>query len=745
LLAKEGFLTRDIVRIVEAVKNEGQQTLARDLIKEDFLKKDIAPIVQAAENEVQRTLARDLIKEGRLTAHIADILKSTNENNLELRRRLVSGDLAEKRKGIFDFYAKNIKKMGHHDLGVTSEILDRMLMSNFDGFANILSISGEDVLKRAAQLKYKGLDNFLNDAKTLSKLTDENKSLLKERLTLLVHNEQRIDILRTISGLAEHMKSDDMQSIISRIQSPEMTAAQKKLANEIFASKENYDKQIDVFIEKFDVPEHKQKDVRALLQREKFNTKFSDNHLTFEEQKDISEKRYKTVENNSNITPEKKNESLSKIRSDIEYMEAHKEEYSQPQLKNEAMKSLSDYVATNINSINHSKEFMSAVKIHLYEIYRIKATPELLKSIEFDPKYMPTLFSGSGWGFDKQFIKMINLLMENPGKTLTQARESLPTNQQTRAMFETNGLNYDKWNKSDKNLKHDFMLKVRVAEAITAANAKLKTELDEIKFSEIGKGVKEALLEKFEQNGLLNGDALREDLSIKELQEVIKLAKTEMNPSEGQLKTVLYTALKNYNEEAELFKAHIATQERRISNLVNLKDFDASLSVRLANSDDVGRNLFLGNHVGCCTSIGSFNAFAAPQHLMNSYVRAIEIVDAGGNSYGNSMCFFAKVNDKLTFVIDSFEASGQLGGSPEVSKAIVDYARKVCAEMGQPDAQIMFGPHFNKLDLTNCERTIGNTLEIIGRAPDTTYIDSIGGRGDIGSPYSGRDMLEIIK
>ena len=170
----------------------------------------------------------------------------------------------------------------------------------------------------------------------------------------------------------------------------------------------------------------------------------------------------------------------------------------------------------------------------------------------------------------------------------------------------------------------------------------------------------------------------------------------------------------------------------------------ADLSVRLWDKDDIGRNIFFGNHVGCCTSIGSFNSFAAPQHLQNSFVNGIELVDKAGNSYGNSMCYFAKVDGKLTFIIDSFEANGSLASAPEITDAIIEYAKQVCAEVGQPDANIMFGPNYNNINFDRCVMTKNHSIEIIGKAPDDTYIDCIGGRGDVNKIAENRRMHEIV-
>ena len=83
----------------------------------------------------------------------------------------------------------------------------------------------------------------------------------------------------------------------------------------------------------------------------------------------------------------------------------------------------------------------------------------------------------------------------------------------------------------------------------------------------------------------------------------------------------------------------------------------------------------------------------------------------------------------------------KLGASPEVTDAIIAYAKKVCAEMGQPNANIMFGPNYNKIDFSRCVKTGGHKIEIIGRAPNATYIDCIGGLSNVNTIYTSTLLL----
>ena len=54
-----------------------------------------------------------------------------------------------------------------------------------------------------------------------------------------------------------------------------------------------------------------------------------------------------------------------------------------------------------------------------------------------------------------------------------------------------------------------------------------------------------------------------------------------------------------------------------------------------------------------------------------------------------------------------------------------------------------FDSNTGLFEFDRCIRTNDHTVEIIGRAPAGTYIDCIGGRGDVNSIATERPMYEI--
>ena len=190
------------------------------------------------------------------------------------------------------------------------------------------------------------------------------------------------------------------------------------------------------------------------------------------------------------------------------------------------------------------------------------------------------------------------------------------------------------------------------------------------------------------------------------------------------------------------FTDHLNGHQKRLQEIKSARTVN-DIHFRLTDDNDIGRNIFFGNHVGCCNSVEStYAGYSAPMHLLNNYNRGIELVDNWGNSYGNSLCYFADVDGNLTFVIDSFEANGKLGSNPIVTDNLIKYAKRVCKEMGREDAQIMIGPNFNNMDMSKLTSTGNHTIKVLGTVSEKTYCDSVGGRvkDEINQPVSGRSM-----
>ena len=676
---------------------------------------EISALVKLSDTEIDALLKRN----------IAGTPLSFSAN---LKLSKLSDSEYESIKNILIYFDKNLDSLKHQDMDVTRNMVAELIVQNKEGVLNIVNLIGEPALRHASELRYKGLKQLLENAKTLDNLSEDTKNILKSKLEQLPHPEQKLSKLEVIAAISGKLEEDAILEIANKISNPKMTTKQKELADEIFSTNKPYEEQINDFIRAFNVPKERESQVRKFLLEQKLNEKYV-TPPSAEEQIAIIDKKIQSIISNDKIPMDKKQAYLNQLEQQKANIIAHPEEFTKARINDRAIKPLEAQVEAHINLPNQNKEFTKSINEQIYKILKIDITEALLTDISYDSKYISKIFGGvSDKGFKNNFNELIELIKANPNKKFTDIIRNLPHNIETKELFEANGLDFDRWITFDATSKQPFTVKVDVEKAVRTASFNLRNELNS------------ELAMRLDQNEIAKLIQILEDNNIdtatqKDLPKIMKLIEKELETNEYW---------KGDSPDIKTFKDHIKIHKKNIHDVEQLKDITEELYVRLWDNDDVGRNIFFGNHVGCCTSVGSFNSFAAPQHLTNSFVNGIEIVDKSGNSMGNSMCYFAKVDGQLTFVIDSFEANGKLGASPEVTDAIIAYAKKVCAEMGQPNANIMFGPNYNKIDFTRCIKTEGHSIEVIGKAPTATYIDAIGGCNDINNEHAERSMHEIV-
>ncbi len=618
-----------------------------------------------------------------------------------------------------------LKQPGMNELK-DSQIKDLLSYSSINEAIYILEIGGEDVLKHAIELKYEKYKDFIRNAESFEYISTDLQQLLKEKIAKLTNPEQKLEKIKIITTIIGNIDEASLKDLIDLIKTPAMTPDQKAMANRIFSTKKSYNEQIEDFIIEFNVPVNKQDNVRKLLQKAVLNEKFF-TPPSVNEQIAILNKKMQSVMQNNKIPQDKKTSYINTLKRQIINIKTKPEDYTRVSINDTGIKSLAQIVEAHINLPNYQKEFNAQLNNLIYQKAGIKTTSQLLNSIQYDNKYLSELICMSNYGFQAEFVNLIGLLKTHPDKKLTDIMLEIPENQETKALFEENGLDFNKWIKFDKNFNYPFTLNFEVESAVELIRKNLVKELN----SELAKKLDPKEITKLKQ--ILYDNNIKQAAQNK-LPKIIKLIKKELNTNKYWQQNI---------PEIQTFKEHLKIYKKNINDIEKLTNTTEELNVRLWDNDDVGRNLFFGNHVGCCTSVGNSNSFAAPQHLMNSFVNGIEIVDKAGNSLGNSMCYFAKVDGELTFVIDSFEANGKLVAAPEVLNAVIEYAKQICKKMGRPDANIMFGSDYNKLNLERCIRTDNHKIEIIGKAPQLTYIDALGGISNINNIVKSRSMYEI--
>ncbi len=619
----------------------------------------------------------------------------------------------------------------------------------------LFSVLDDETLKASLSGKYDGVQHMLDLSNELVYYGVDKISVLKEKLAQLPLPQQRLDKFLAIMEVTR-ANSDDAMELVELIKSPAVTDAQKQTMQRIFASGKPYAEQIDDFIKEMNVPKSSENRVREFLQKRKFNERISIKTVDTKAQLAKIEKTIAATIANDKMPQDKKDARLAQLNTQKEELK-NQQDGTTITMSPRALSDLTRMVEHHVNQVNNDIAFNRAITNKIYNKHNVNPSEELQDKINYDQKYTIKLLSANQ-EFSPEYRKLIELMDQDPNKPLSELRETIPENQQTRKLFEENGLDYEKWTKFDETFEKPFTLEIDARSALASVQRNAAAEFSSELFSNLAQKDKtfiESVIADVYKNkfktekpdgytsdkGFLkpDGTTLNRQQHITLIQEVID--KIKENKEFGIEKQADGTAKLNGNVNE--FLNHLESRIKDLTDAAQIKDMSEELYVRLSDDDDVGRNLFFGNHVHCCTSVQNFNGFAQPQHLMNTYVRGIEIVDKNGNSYGNSMCYFAKVDGKLTFIIDSFEANGKLGASKDVTDAIISTGKLICAEMGRPDAAVMLGPNYNKIDKSRFTETNGHIIEIIGRAPENTYIDCIGGRGDINIPSTERPMNEV--
>ena len=149
--------------------------------------------------------------------------------------------------------------------------------------------------------------------------------------------------------------------------------------------------------------------------------------------------------------------------------------------------------------------------------------------------------------------------------------------------------------------------------------------------------------------------------------------------------------------------------------------------------NNISHSLFLGNDANCCTATNGSNSWSASKYILNKCIQAIEF-KKDNVSVGNTMCFIADVNGKLSLILDNIEVKSEYKYSDELREAIVDFAQKLCTEIGMPDMAIYAGNNSQKIAL-NAYPVIENcTIKPIGVTDGNVCIDSLNGENEF-TPY----------
>ena len=142
---------------------------------------------------------------------------------------------------------------------------------------------------------------------------------------------------------------------------------------------------------------------------------------------------------------------------------------------------------------------------------------------------------------------------------------------------------------------------------------------------------------------------------------------------------------------------------------------------------DIKKALGLGNDAQCCTALNRFNDWTAPNYIKYKCIGAIELTD-NGNFVGNTMMFIAMVDGEPALVLDNIELKSKYQWNDKIRDAFIEYAKKLCEEIGKPDMPIYAGPNRHKLHMEIYPKEKREMTVIGSTGYEDVYMDYATGR-----------------
>lgn len=400
--------------------------------------------------------------------------------------------------------------------------------------------------------------------------------------------------------------------------------------------------------------------------------------------------------------------------------------------------------------VKSKKELTNFIHNKIFEKMDIEYTDTLAKYLDFSKsKYLSNLIQEDDDNFWDSFTWLCNALDDEYAKSAKEILDNVESNIGTKKIFKSLGIDYDKWTTVDKNsyVKVEVVTDLEKAKQSTIKNLeedlnsdlweKLPIEESEKIFTEIknaGFEFKENTETIYDTYGYETGTQIikrlykdNKPIEFEDTIEVITAIKSVMNKSNFWNYSLDETEERTPQDVAKgtLLTHILKMRAKEFENATTMIDNELiTLEVHKTDMNNVPHALFLGNHAGCCTAIGSgCNSWSAPEYIINKCISSIEVMD-GKNFVGNTMCFIAEVDGELSLVLDNIELNTKYQYNDKIRDAIIEYAKKLCNEIGRPDLKIYAGPNRHKVNLDKYELK-EHKMHIKGYSSSEVLIDSI--------------------
>ena len=403
---------------------------------------------------------------------------------------------------------------------------------------------------------------------------------------------------------------------------------------------------------------------------------------------------------------------------------------------------------------------------YLFKLLGVESNNEKIKEIfDFsDSKYIAKLFTAD-IDFKEGVKELIEILDKNSLSSVSRELNNLPQNIATKEAFKKAQLSYENWVNPLDEVFTTCSIIPKSNKQMHNALKNLELEFNSANYSILPDIEKEALILEmlkkgfsfksddttaYDEDGVFNGHSkvlkiYRNDkpINIDDTVEFLKVFsslvekrdfwKKERKDSEIELAriTLLDHILKRRSEEIK--KARINY------NILKSKE----LVIKKVDMDNIKKSLFLGNDAGCCTATNGCNSWSASSYILNKCIQAIEF-KCDNISIGNTMCFIANVNNKLSLILDNIEIKSEYQYSDELRDAIIEFAQKLCTKLGNPNMSIYAGANSHKVNFETFPVIKNCTIKPIGETDGFVYIDCLYGDEEFKGPkFKYADLIKL--
>ena len=400
--------------------------------------------------------------------------------------------------------------------------------------------------------------------------------------------------------------------------------------------------------------------------------------------------------------------------------------------------------------VESKKELNNFIHNKIFKKMDIEYTDTLAKYLDFSKsKYLANLIQEDDDNFWDSFTWLCKALDNKYAKSVKEILDNVESNIGTKKVFKSLNIDYDKWTIVDKNsyVKVDVITDLEKAKQSTIKNleedlnSKLWKDIPSDESTKIFTAIKDAKFE-FKENteavydayGYQNGTQIvkrlyknNKPIEFEDTIGVINAIKEVMNKSDFWNKSLDETEERTPQDVAKgtLLTHILKMRAKEFENTMTMTDNELiNIEVHKTDMNDIPHALFLGNHASCCTAIGDgCNSWSAPEYIINKCISSIEVMD-GKNFVGNTMCFIADVDGELSLVLDNIELNTKYQYNDKIRDAIIEYAKKLCQEIGRPDLKIYAGPNRHKVNLEKYPLK-EHKIHIKGYSGAEVLIDSI--------------------